>query len=409
MFDRDNWQEIFETMRNNKLRTFLTAFSVFWGIWMLVVLLAFGEGIDNFAESKFVDDARNSIWITPRTTAMASHGLQPGRRIKMRNSDYEYFKNEVEGVEEITARYSMWRGMLSYGPNAGTFSVRSTHPDHKYLENTIIRQGRFLNENDLAEKRKVIVISTVVKDELFPYEEAMGKFVKLNGVLFQVVGIFSDIGSEREEKIVYIPISTGQMVFNGQDRIDKLMFMVGDMTLEESKKMEEKSRKILADKYKFALEDERALHINNNIENYAEITEVIMAIKAFMWFLGIFTILAGVIGVSNIMAITVKERTREIGIRKALGATPWSVVRQILTESIFITAIAGYIGLVLGVALTEFVASSLPDDSPIMNPTIDIRIAFAALIILVVCGTLAGLIPALRAARIRPVEALRDE
>ena len=409
MFDRDKWAEIFATISKNRMRTFLTAFSVFWGIFMLIILLGAGKGLRNGVEFDMSDDATNSIWIRSGRTSKPYKGLQPGRRIVMRNDDYDYFLNNVEEVEHLTARHSIWQGVINYKDKGGTFSVRGTHPDHKYLENTIITEGRFLNDHDLEERRKIIVIGDAVKRELFQNGNALGEILRLKGIPFKVVGVFKDVGSEGEEKTVYIPVSTAQMVYNGQDRIDRLMFTISeDMTVEESEALTERVRKHFADKFSFHPEDERAMFVNNNLERFDKVRSVFNAIEGFVWFLGLMTIIAGIVGVSNIMLIIVKERTKEFGIRKAMGATPWSVVSLIIMESIFITAISGYTGLLCGVGLLELLSPFFAEP-PFMNPSIDLSVAIGALLLLVFCGTLAGLIPAIRAAKIPPIEALREE
>lgn len=408
MFDLDKWAEIMSTLRKNKLRTFLTGFSVAWGIFMLIILLGAGKGLEHFAEYQFRDDAVNSIWIRSSVTSVAYDGYQPGRRIRMTNDDFAYFDEHMEGVEFITARHSHWSAVLNYGANGGTFSMRGAHPDHKFLENTKVRRGRFINDMDLDERRKVVVIGELVAKELFKEEEPMGKFIKIWGIPFKVVGIFKDEGGEGEEKTVYIPITTSQMVFNGANNIDRLMFTTGDLTLEETQELAERSRQVLAARHHFDPKDQRAIRVSNNNEEFEMISNVMTGIRLFIWFIGILTIIAGVVGIGNIMLIVVKERTREIGVRKALGASPWSVVSLILMESVFLTAVSGYLGLVAGVALLEVLAGFL-DGLPFTNPTVDVMVAVYATIVMVVAGALAGLIPAVKAARIRPIEALRDE
>lgn len=411
MFDIDKWQEIFATIAKNPLRTLLTAFSVAWGIFMLVLLLGAGTGLQNWITYQFSDDAINSLFIFPGQTSVPHKGLQPGRDIQFTNEDYEELKAKVPEVEYITARFYP-RGSLtaSYKNEYGSFTIRCVHPDHKYLEKTDVVEGRFLNEKDMEEYRKVVVLGELVKVALFGEEAAMGKYIKINGIAFKVVGIFEDPGQEGEMEIIYLPISTAQRTFNGANRINRLMLTVGDATLEESEAVAENIRSKLAHTHHFAAEDDKALRIFNTIENYQRNMNVIFGIKVFIWIIGIGTLFAGVVGVGNIMMIVVKERTQEIGIRKAIGATPWSVISLILQESIFITSVAGYLGLLAGVALLEVLARSLPKDTDFLrNPEVDIEVALYALALLVFAGALAGLIPSMKAARIQPIEALRDE
>jgi putative ABC transport system permease protein len=410
MFDLDKWQEIFDTIGHNKLRTFLTGFSVAWGIFMLVVLLGSGEGLANGIEYQFRDDAINSIWIRPGQTSVPHKGLQPGRSVQFTNEDHAETKADIPGVEYITSRFYI-RGnvTVSYGKETGDFSVRSVHPGHRYVENTIVTEGRFLNDLDVSRHRKVTAIGELVKQSLFKEESALGKYVKVNGIAFKVVGVFEDAGNENEMELIYLPISTAQRTFNGSNRIAQFMVTTGEAGLEETQQMAEAIRAQLAVRHNFSEDDERAVFVSNINESFQRFVNLMDGIRMFVWVVGIGTILAGVVGVSNIMLIVVRERTKEIGIRKALGATPWSIVSLILQESVFITAVAGYIGLVLGVAVLELASGNLPENDFFRNPAVDLQLAGAATVLLVLAGTLAGLFPARRAAAILPIEALRDE
>jgi putative ABC transport system permease protein len=410
VFDVDKWQEIFATIQQNKLRTFLTGFSVAWGIFMLVVLLGSGTGLANGIEYQFRDDAVNSIWVRSGQTSIPYKGLQPGRQVRFTNEDHEEVKVEVEGVEHITSRfYPRGEFTLSYGKEHGSFDIRSVHPDHRYLENTIVTAGRFINDLDLAEYRKVTAIGVRVKEALFGDEPALGQYLNINGIPFRVVGLFEDEGAEAEEERIYLPITTAQRVFNGANRISMLMLTTGEATLEQSESMVGEIRELLSQRHSFSPEDERAVFITNLNKIFQRFVNLMAGIRLFIWVIGIGTLLAGVVGVSNIMMIVVQERTQEIGVRKALGATPRSILGLILQESIFITAVAGYIGLVLGVALLEMGSKYLPESEFFLNPNVDLGLALAALGLLVASGTAAGAFPAWRAARVQPVEALKDE
>jgi putative ABC transport system permease protein len=408
MFDIDKWTEILTSLRKNKMRTILTGFSVGWGIFMLIILLGAGKGLENYIAFQFRDDAVNSIWVRSGQTSVAHDGYQPGRYIQMTNDDFDFFEDNVEGVENITGRHEMWSAVVNYGANGGTFSMRGVHSDHQYLENTMVTDGRYLNDLDVEERRKVVVIGQLVAQELFREEAALGKYIRVFGIPFKVVGVFKDEGGPGEEKTIYIPISTSQMVFNGSNKISRLMFTTGDMELPEIMALTEKTRLILADRHHFAPSDVRAMRVRSPTEEFEQINSVMTGIRIFIWFIGVMTIIAGIMGISNIMIVVVKERTREIGVRKALGATPGSIVSLVLMESIFLTSIAGYVGLVAGVGLLELAAGAL-EGLPFSNPTVEIKIAVYATIVLVVSGALAGLVPSLKAARIRPIEALRDE
>ena len=410
MFVFDRWLEIFSTIRKNKTRTVLTGFSVAWGIFILVVLLGMGMGIENGVKHEFKDDAVNSIWIYSRTTSKAFEGLKPGRNIRFDNSDHEHIKNNLDGVEYITARNTIWgSGIISYKTESSNYTIRCTHPEHKYLENTLVSEGRFINDEDLKEYRKVAAIGQLVKNDLFGKEDALGKYVKVQGIPFQVVGIFRDEGSEGEMRMVYVPISTAQRVFNQQDRVEQIMLTIDDPSLEKSRGMVDEVRNTLASRHHFDPEDHRAVRIRDSVKEFEKYMSLFRNIRWFIWIIGVLTLLAGIIGISNIMLIVVKERTREIGIRKALGATPGSIISLVLQESVLITAISGYLGLAAGVGLLELVNGMLVDAPYFRNPEIDMVMAGTATVILVFFGSLAGFFPARKAARIQPIVALRDE
>ncbi|MCB0854836.1 MAG: ABC transporter permease, partial [Bacteroidetes bacterium] len=303
------------------MRTFLTAFSVAWGIFMLVILLGAGNGLRNGVLNMFKDDAINSIFINSGQTSLPYKGLQPGRRIQFTNEDFEAVKNQVDGVEYITARFNINVSVnISYGNEYGSFSVRSVHPDHQYLEKTLIKQGRFINEMDLEKFRKVTSIGITVKEALFHHEDPIGKYININGIAFKVVGVFEDEGQEGETEILYLPITTAQRIFNGANRINRILLTVGDADLEESIKIADEIKELMAQRHNYDVDDPKASFIVNSIERFQQVAGTILGIKIFIWVIGIGTILAGVVGVGNIMMILVKERTREIGIRKAIGA-----------------------------------------------------------------------------------------
>jgi putative ABC transport system permease protein len=402
MFDLDTWQEILDTIKANKLRSFLTAFSVAWGIFMLIVLLGSGQGLANGIEYQFRDDAINSIWVFPGQTSIPYKGLAPGRSLQLTNEG---------GVDHITSRFYISGNLrVRYRDETTTFDVRSVHPDHLFLEKTIITEGRFLDELDLSEYRKVAVIGVRVKDALFKKEQALGKYIEINGVAFKVVGLFTDEGGENEQEKIYLPISTAQRAFGGANRVRMIMMTTGETPLEQTEVMAKDVKRRIAGRHTFSIDDPRAVNVGNNNEEFKRFTDLMSAIRMFVWIVGLGTILAGVVGVSNIMMITVRERTREIGVRKALGATPWSVVALVLQESILITSVAGYFGLVLGIAVLEVAAKNLPAGSDYFrNPEVSLAVAVQATVLLIVAGLIAGFVPARRAAAVRPVDALRNE
>lgn len=406
----ERWGEIWASIKKNKLRTALTGFSIAWGIFMLVVLLGVGTGLKNGTEEQFKDDAIHSIVIRSGLTSLEYKGLKPGRQIQFRNRDFDKVTHEVKGIERATARWDVWQGfVVNYGSESSTYSIRGVHPDHQFVEKTIITKGRYINDLDIKEKRKVAVIADQIKTDLFGEEDPIGKWINVSGIPFQVVGLFMDEGGENENKIVYLPLTTAQLAFNQLDKISRIIFTTGDKTLAESKDMERQSVKILADAHNFSPDDPKAVHVFNMFEEFERINTALSGMQLFIVLIGIMTILAGLVGVSNIMIITVKERTRELGIRKALGATPGSIIKLILTESLVITTFFGYLGLFLGVVTLEIASKALAGtDAVFTNPEVDFSTAVGALIFLVVAGTVAGLVPARKAARIKPVEAMRE-
>ncbi len=414
MIDYDKWAEIFSSIKRHKLRTILTALSVWWGIFMLVILVGLGNGLQNSVEHNFSDDAVNSLWVYSGRTTMAYKGLPPGRYIQMTNTDYDRIKSQIEEVDHITARFYL-RGEFSvkYKKKILSYQIRCVHPDHKVLENTIMSSGRFINDKDLTDYRKVCVIGEVIAEDVFGKDtDPIGEALTIKGVDYKIVGVFHDSGSRREMERIYLPISTAQRVESANGRINQLMMTMGDLPLSETFKVEQKVREELATLHKFDVNDRQALYINNQASEFQEFQTVFAFIKGFLWFVGIGSIIAGVIGVSNIMLIVVKDRTKEIGIRKALGATPNSILTMIMQESVFLTAIAGYIGMITGFLLiygiNYLLVSNDVELEYFRNPEVDFMTILYALILLVVSGGLAGLIPAMQAVRINPVIAMKS-
>jgi putative ABC transport system permease protein len=409
MFDLDKWQEIFSTINKNRMRTFLTGFSVAWGIFMLIILLGSGKGLQNGIEAQFRQDAVNTIWFGPGTTGKTYNGLKAGRKIQFTNEDYDFVRSRFEGVDKISARYYMWQNrVISYKKEYGVFDLICVHPDFYDIENASMVNGRFINPIDIQKRRKVAVIGRPVQKALFKDgREPVGEYIKINNVLFLVVGVFQD-KTERDETRVYLPVSTAQMISGGGNQIENLT-VTGNLTAKESEDFEKELRSEFAARHNFDTGDVNAMWINNTLKEFKMFTNLFRGINIFVSIIGAFTIVAGIVGVSNIMIIVVNERNREIGIRKAVGATPLSIVSMIILESVFITGLAGYIGLLAGIGLLSGISSILPANEYFQNPEVDFKIALISTLVLVLAGTLAGLMPALRASRIRPVEALREE
>lgn len=406
VFNTDAWQEITASIRRHPLRTGLTMFGVFWGIFMLVLLLGVGKALQNGAEYEFRDDAVNSIWIFRGQTSIPHNGLSPGRQIEFDNTDYKDLTEKIEGVEFVTGRfYIPGVATITHQNQVYNFDIRCVHPAHLILENTQIEEGRFVNESDIKNYRKTACIGRLVVKGIFGDKNPIGQYIKINNVDFLVVGTFSDTGSDREERVIYLPITTSQRVFSTKDNVNQLMITTGTASAEEAVEIENRMRAHFSAKHDFAPNDPQALRYRNRVKQFERIMELFFIIQFFTWFVGIGSIVAGVIGVGNIMLIIVKDRTKEIGIRKALGATPGNVVWMILQESMLITGLAGYLGLMAGVGII----AGLEDIEAnfFRNPSVPLPVILVAIVVLMIMGTLAGLIPAARAARIQPIVAMR--
>jgi putative ABC transport system permease protein len=410
MFDIDKWQEIFSNIRKNRLRTFLTGFSVAWGIFMLIVLLGAGNGLENGVRNQFSRDAINSIWLNTGKTSLAYQGYQPGRELKFTNEDYTLISDKYARAEHMSARMHLWNiNLISYKNNYGNFNVKGVHPEMIYPEKISLLRGRFLNNKDIDEHRKVACIGKKMVEELFKKEEPLGKDINVNGVLFKVVGVFFDGGGDQDNRRAYLPVSTCQRAFTGNTQIDQVVMSIDESEVDKSEEMVKELRTLLSARHHFDPNDQKAIFVWNNLTEYKKIMGLMSGIKLFVWIIGIGTLIAGIVGVSNIMMIVVKERTVEIGIRKALGASPWSIITLILQEAVFITSLFGYIGLMLGVFLLEAFKKYIPDSDFFSKPEVDLSVALYAMLLLVIAGLFAGFLPARKAASVQPIEALRGE
>lgn len=412
MYFIDRWEEIFSTIRKNKLRTFLTGFSVAWGIFMLIILLGSGKGLENGVRDQFESSAVNTLWVWGGETTLAYKGLQPGRDISFENADYDDLNRSIKGIEYFAGRTFVWGdNTISYRNEYGNFDIRGVHPDYGIIEKITLVEGRYVNPNDIKDYQKVTIVGTDVRDALFKDhpEECMGSYVNVKGIPFKVVGIFTDEdGRQGNQRAIYIPITTAQRVFLGRERIQTMAITVASKDIEDSKRMEEEVRSKLAHRHIFDKEDENAMFIWNGVEEFKQFMDLFAAIRLFVWVIGIMTIIAGIVGVSNIMMIAVKERTKEIGIRKSMGASPNSIILLIVQEALFITGLAGYFGLIAGIGLLELISPHVQSEF-FRSPEVDLRVAITATLVLIFSGLLAGYIPARKAASIKPVEALRDE
>lgn len=415
----DLWQEIYGTVRRNKLRTVLTGCAVAWGIFILIVLLGAGNGLLNAQTEQMSSLAMNSLQIGAGWTSKPYDGLKQGRRIQLNNGDLEISSRMKEHV--ITAGAILYQGNtnISFGAEYINESLRGVHPNYLEINRPKIVEGRFINALDIQESRKVAVIHKLSAEILFKQpEQALGKMLNIGDIMYQVIGIYQDLGNSYERS-VFLPFSTLQLIYNKGDKLHNILLSIKDLnTEEENQAFEADYRAAIGAHQRFDKEDYSAIWIWNRFTQMLQMNEGSNYIRMAIWIIGLFTLLSGVVGVSNIMLITVKERTREFGIRKALGATPLSILQLVIAESIAITALFGYLGMLAGIGVTEYmniVAGRQVTDmgfgqaTTFLNPTVDIGVAIKATVTLMVAGTLAGLFPALKAVRTRPIEALRAE
>ena len=419
MFDADRWIEIWVTITRNKTRSLLTCFGVFWGILMLIVLLGSGTGLKNSILGTVKGFATNSIFIFSDRTSEPYQGFNKGRFWNMRNRDLETIQHEVKGVDAISPLMMGGRSdkNIVYGSVSGTYNVKGVNADYFRIESQELHFGRLLNDIDLREKRKVCLIGSRVCEELFKNEDPCGKYVRVNGLYYQVVGVVKQIASGinlngRAEESVFLPSSTMQQTLNQGDIIHLLC--ISAIPGHPIQQLIDDVTDILKRQNKISPTDPQAVTIINLAAQFNLIVSLFTGIDFLVWLVGLGTLLSGIIGISNIMMVTVKERTREIGVRRAIGAKPWNIISQVMSESLILTAMAGLMGLSLGVFLLDLVdkiLSAQPPDSEIAlrNPGVDIGTAVVATIVLLVCGLLAGLIPAWRAMKIKAIDAIREE
>lgn len=427
MFDLDRWQEIWQTITRNKLRSFMTAFGVFWGIFMLVIMLGSGKALKNGVYDGTDKFERNTCFMMAGTTSEPYAGFQRGRSWNLKESDLIAIENNVKGVKftvpYVFARFSqsgnsnVSTNNVVNGLKAGTFDVQGITPNFYKVTQQTLLNGHFLNTMDLYQKRKVCVIGEKVKNVVFGQgENPIGAYIRVNGIYVQVVGIVKssskmNIGGSPEES-VYIPYSTAKQVFNIGETVH-FMAIVGKQDADITQ-IEKDAKDLLRVRNKISPTDEQAILSINVKQQFQQMNAMFLGVNILIWIVGLGTLLAGVIGVSNIMLITIRERTKEIGIRRAIGATPKTIISQIVTESTVLTLVAGMGGLVLGVWGLQLVSSMLsaqPQDGQIFfkNPGIDFTVAIIAVLIMVMFGALAGIIPAKRAINIKPIDAIREE
>jgi len=409
MFDLDRWREIFQRLGKNKMGTALSGFTVSFAILLFTLLFGVGNGLKNNFEEQFAGDANNSVYIRTGKTTKPYKGLQSGRRIQLRNEDSKFMNTNFEDEIQFFSP-NIERGMRAiYKGEQNTYRVRGVYPDYQPLEEAEIQDGRFLTYLDLDKKAKVIAIGRLVEKDLFGQLSAIGKNINLDGLSYKIVGVFNDPGGDNDERYLYAPFSTIQGIYKPNDEVDYIGLTFNpNLSVNQALAFSNLLTKQLKEKFNIDPRDQSALRVQNRAEATKAVEQFMMVLNIIILFIGIGTLVAGIICISNIMVYLVKERTKELGIRKALGATPKSIVGMIMMESIFITASAGYLGLMIGIFTLQALSDTL-EKYFILNPSVETYVVVGATIILVIAGTIAGYIPAQRAARIKPIVALNDE
>ncbi|MFL1010774.1 ABC transporter permease [Flavisericum labens] len=409
MFDLDLWREIFQSINKNRTRSLLSGFTVSFAILLFAILFGIANGLQNYFAEAFGTDANNSIVIYPGRTTKAHDGLQAGRQIRFKNEDHDFILDEFgEKVQYITSKVNK-NVTATFKGEKNSYQMRAVHPEYMFIENNVVSEGRYINQNDLSNKTKVAVIGNVVNDELFLKETAIGKYISLNGISFKVVGVFTDDEGDNEERVIYVPLSTAQFLYGNNDFIDFMHLTYNpEMNGNEALAFGNAITRKMKERFSVARSDQRAIRVQNMAQATKQVDMMTYGLTIIILVIGFGTLIAGVVGISNIMIFIVKERTKEIGIRKALGATPKSIVSIILIESILITAAAGYVGLLIGVGVLEWVAPYL-EQYFIKNPGVSNNLVIGATIVLIIAGAIAGYVPAKRASKIKPIVALRND
>jgi len=409
MFDIDLWREIYQSINKNRTRSLLSGFTVAFAILLFTILFGLANGLNNTFSKAFVDDAANAVYIRSGRTTKANKGLQAGRRIQFKNQDYDYIKSDFDpSIEFITSR--VYRNVLAnYKNEKNSYSVRAVHPDNKYVEKTKVTRGRYINQRDMKMANKVIIIGDLVREDLFLSEDPIGKYLNLSGIMYKVVGTYIDDGGDDEERLIHMPLSTAQQLYGNNDYVDQINLTYNpqynyDQAIDFSVALEKK----LKERFTVAKNDQRAIRVFNMAMQNKGINQMTSVLGILILIIGMGTLIAGVVGISNIMIFIVKERTKEIGIRKALGASPKAIIAIILVESVVVTTIAGYVGLLVGVGVLEWAGPSLKSYF-ITDPSVSRSLVIAATITLIAAGTIAGYIPAKKASKIKPIVALRDD
>ena len=409
MFDIDRWREIFESIRSNVLRTVLSGFTVALGLYIFIVLFGIGNGLKNAFTNGFTRDASNLISISTGKSTIADKGLQSNRQVTLQNKDYEnVIKTNPENIEYSSPNYNSSM-VVKYGKESGSYQIVGAGKEDKFIAEQKILDGRYINTRDLNLKQNVAVIGRMVQRDLIKNGSPIGKDLSLNGTMFKIIGVFSDDGGDFQERKITVPISTLQQLKKGSDTLNQISLTYSlDMSPEQAIAYSDKLEKDLKSNLKVSPDDENAVRVNNNAKNLEKTFQFLLIITLIVGFIGLGTLLAGIIGISNIMVYIVKERTKEIGVRKAIGAKPRAIVGLIIQESVVITVVSGIIGVGLGILTLTLIGDSL-EKYFIMDPSVGWELIIVAFVCLVFAGLIAGFVPAFRASRIKPIEALRSE
>ena len=410
LFDRDTWQEVYDSMSKNKLRTGITMVGVWWGILLLITLLGAARGMENSFNRLFGDFATNSVFVWGQSTSKPFKGFQEGKRVQLKLSHAKKIEENVEGIEFVVPR-NRNQALVVRNFLSGSFSINGDYPLLDKVQKKRLLKGRFINQNDIDGKKKVAVISEDIYKQLFEKDEkAIGQYIQMNSINFTVIGVSQNGNANMgPSSDIHIPFTTFQQIYNQGDTIGWLM--ITGKPEYNIKQIEEDAKLLLRNLNKVHPKDKRAFGSFNLGKEFAKITGFLKGMQFLTWFVGIATLIAGVFAIGNILLITVKERTKEIGVRRALGATPFEIKRQIVVEAVFLTLIAGLLGIISGgwMLIAADSAWGQGDDATLVNASVSIAVIVVALLLLVTLGTLIGLIPAFKATSIKPIEALREE
>jgi len=410
MFDLDRWREIFQSINKNRLRSVMSGFTVAFAILLFTLLFGIVSGLSNTFSDQFADDAQNAMFVRVWKTTRPYKGLQTGRAIQLRNGDYDYIKDEYGNKLQYKSSRIYKNFTLKYKNEASNYSVMAINPDHQFLEKTIINEGRYVNERDIKDKAKVIVIGRLIKEDLFGQKPALGKRLNVNGSSYLIIGIFSDEGGDNEERKAFIPLSTAQMIYGNNDYISQIALGYDPkLSLDAAVAFGNQMERDLRNKLNIHPDDQSALSVQNMAEANKGVGLFVGVLYAIVILIGSGTLIAGIIGISNIMIFVIKERTKEFGIRKALGAKPSSIIAIVVQETVLITTLAGYLGLTLGTYILSAMGNSLEEDYFIKDPSVSTGIVVGATVVLILAGLIASYIPAKRAANIKPIVALRAD